>query len=58
VVFAGDAVRTSKGRLVQMPGFLISDKEEALATTRLIESLRPRLVCPGHGAPDRPVGAS
>ena len=53
VVFVGDAVRTSKGRLVQMPGFLTSDKQDALATARLIESLRPRLVCPGHGAPDR-----
>jgi glyoxylase-like metal-dependent hydrolase (beta-lactamase superfamily II) len=57
VVFAGDAVRISKGRLVQMPAFLISDKDEALATARLIESLRPRLVCPGHGAPDRLTAA-
>lgn len=56
VVFAGDAVRVSKGRLVQMPGLLISDKEQALATARVIESLRPRLVCPGHGAPDRLAG--
>lgn len=53
VVFAGDAVRVSKGRLVQMPWFLISDKQKALATADLIASRRPRLVCPGHGAPGR-----
>ncbi len=53
VVFSGDAVRLSKGRLAQFPGFLISDKEQALATAALIERMRPRLVCPGHGAPGR-----
>jgi len=53
VIFAGDAVRVSKGRLVQMPRLLISDKAQALATTELIASRRPRLVCPGHGAPGR-----
>lgn len=53
VVFAGDAVRVSKGKLVQMPGFLISDKGQALATADLIAARKPRLVAPGHGAPGR-----
>ncbi|WP_158866864.1 MBL fold metallo-hydrolase [Leifsonia sp. AG29] len=53
VVFAGDSVRVSKGRLVQMPGLLTSDKTQALATADLIASRSPRLVCPGHGAPGR-----
>ena len=53
VVFCGDAVRVQDGRLVQFPSFLISDKDAALATTELITSLRPRLICPGHGKPDR-----
>ncbi|WP_431279075.1 MBL fold metallo-hydrolase [Leifsonia poae] len=55
VVFVGDAVMVRGGRLRQLPGFLISDKDAALATTALIESLHPRLVCPGHGKPDRLV---
>lgn len=53
VVFAGDAVRVSNGRLAQMPWFLISDEAQAKATTELIASLRPRLVCPGHGQAGR-----
>lgn len=53
VVFAGDAVLVSKGRLRQMPGLLTSDKAQARATQTLIASLHPRLVCPGHGAPGR-----
>jgi len=53
VVFAGDAVMVSKGRLRQMPSVLTSDKRQALETEHLIASLRPRLVCPGHGAPGR-----
>ncbi len=53
VAFVGDAVLIRKGRLRQMPGLLISDKQDARETQRLIEALNPRLVCPGHGAPDR-----
>ncbi|WP_223693448.1 MBL fold metallo-hydrolase [Leifsonia poae] len=53
VVFVGDAAMMRRGRLVQLPAPLISDRDAALATTDLIASLRPRLVCPGHGRPDR-----
>lgn len=51
VVFSGDAVRLSKGALEQFPAFLISDTGQALETAALIAGMRPRLVCPGHGAP-------
>jgi glyoxylase-like metal-dependent hydrolase (beta-lactamase superfamily II) len=53
VAFVGDAVLIRNGRLRQLPGPLISDKKDALATADLIASLHPRLVCPGHGSPDR-----
>jgi glyoxylase-like metal-dependent hydrolase (beta-lactamase superfamily II) len=51
--FIGDAARVSHGRLVHFPGFLISDREQAEATLNAIADLRPRLVLPGHGRPDR-----
>jgi hydroxyacylglutathione hydrolase len=51
VVFCGDAARLKDGRLMQFPSFLISDKAEAVESELLIASLRPRLVCPGHGKP-------
>jgi hydroxyacylglutathione hydrolase len=51
VVFCGDAARLKDGRLMQFPSFLISDKVEAVESELLIASLRPRLVCPGHGKP-------
>lgn len=53
VAFIGDAARVSKGRLVHFPGFLISDHAAADATLAAITASAPRLVCPGHGAPDR-----
>ncbi|MGN7798853.1 MBL fold metallo-hydrolase [Leifsonia sp. 22587] len=53
IVFAGDSVRVSKGRLVQMPGVLTSDRAQAEETERLIAARSPRLVCPGHGKPGR-----
>lgn len=58
VAFVGDAVLIRNGRLHQLPGLLISDREDARATAGLIASLRPRLVCPGHGAPDRMAAAA
>lgn len=56
--FIGDAARVSGGRLVHFPGFLISDRAQADATIHAIESWRPRLILPGHGAPDRLTPAS
>lgn len=53
VAFIGDAARISNGRLVHFPGFLISDRAAADATLTAIAASAPRLVCPGHGAPDR-----
>lgn len=53
VAFIGDAGRVSKGRLVHFPGFLISDRGAADATLAAITASAPRLVCPGHGSPDR-----
>ncbi|WP_295122069.1 MBL fold metallo-hydrolase [uncultured Leifsonia sp.] len=53
VAFIGDAARVSKGRLVHFPGFLISDRATADATLAAIVASAPRLVCPGHGSPDR-----
>lgn len=51
VALIGDAARVSRGRLVHFPGFLISDREAADATLEALAARRPRLVCPGHGAP-------
>lgn len=53
VAFIGDAARVSRGRLVHFPGFLISDRSAADATLAAIAASAPRLVCPGHGSPDR-----
>lgn len=53
VAFIGDAARIADGRLVHFPGFLISDRDQADATIAAIAASRPRLVCPGHGLPDR-----
>jgi glyoxylase-like metal-dependent hydrolase (beta-lactamase superfamily II) len=53
VAFIGDAGRVSKGRLVHFPGFLISDRGAADATLAAITASAPRLVCPGHGSPER-----
>lgn len=53
VAFIGDAASVSHGRLVHLPGFLISDRPAADATLAALAALRPRLVCPGHGAPAR-----
>jgi glyoxylase-like metal-dependent hydrolase (beta-lactamase superfamily II) len=57
VAFIGDAGRLSRGRLVHLPGLLISDRAAADATLAAITASRPRLVLPGHGAPGRLVGA-
>ncbi|MFF2050651.1 MBL fold metallo-hydrolase [Leifsonia sp. NPDC058194] len=57
VSLIGDAARISHGELVHFPGFLISDRTQADATLAAIAASRPRLVCPGHGAPDRLVGS-
>ncbi|WP_348789787.1 MBL fold metallo-hydrolase [Leifsonia sp. NPDC080035] len=51
--FIGDAARVSGGRLVNFPGFLISDRAQADATIAAISASRPRLILPGHGVPDR-----
>lgn len=53
VALIGDAGRMSRGRLVHLPGFLISNREQADATLAMIAALQPRLVLPGHGAPGR-----
>lgn len=53
VALIGDAARVSGGRLVHFPSFLISDRVAAEATLQALAARRPRLVCPGHGAPDR-----
>ncbi|WP_431246257.1 MBL fold metallo-hydrolase [Leifsonia xyli] len=63
VAFIGDAGLVSKGRLVHLPGPLISDRAQADATLAAITALRPRLVLPGHGRPGRldrpdPAGGS
>ncbi|MFE4948988.1 MBL fold metallo-hydrolase [Leifsonia sp. NPDC056665] len=55
VAFIGDAARVSGGRLVHLPGLLISDRAAADATLAAIAASAPRLVCPGHGAPARLV---
>lgn len=55
VALIGDAARVSDGKLVHFPGFLISDRAAADATLAAITASRPRLVCPGHGSPDRLV---
>lgn len=53
VLFSGDAVTVKAGRLSQFAGFLITDKAQAIETEQLVRSRAPRLICPGHGAPDR-----
>lgn len=53
VLFSGDAVTVKSGQLSQFPAFLITDKRQALDAERLIRGRSPRLICPGHGAPDR-----
>ncbi|NUP74249.1 MAG: MBL fold metallo-hydrolase [Sinomonas sp.] len=49
VVFAGDAVLGTDGGFRQMPGFLTNDREQALASEKLIAGLGARWFCPGHG---------
>ncbi|MDQ4504530.1 MBL fold metallo-hydrolase [Sinomonas sp. ASV322] len=49
VVFAGDAVLGTPRGFRQLPGFLTSDRDQALASERLIEGLGARWFCPGHG---------
>lgn len=53
VALIGDAALVREGRLVPFPSALISEPERAEATVAAIAEARPRLVCPGHGAPDR-----
>jgi glyoxylase-like metal-dependent hydrolase (beta-lactamase superfamily II) len=53
VAFVGDAGLVSKGRLIHLPGMLISDKGQADATLAAITAMRPRLILPGHGRPGR-----
>ena len=53
VLFIGDAARIGNGRLVHFPRLLISDRTQADETLALIAASHPRLVCPGHGSPDR-----
>jgi glyoxylase-like metal-dependent hydrolase (beta-lactamase superfamily II) len=53
VAFIGDAGIMSRGRLINLPAMLISDKGQADATLAAITAMRPRLVLPGHGRAGR-----
>ncbi|MBW8871641.1 MAG: MBL fold metallo-hydrolase [Leifsonia sp.] len=53
VAFIGDAGIMSRGRLINLPGMLISDQGQADATLAAITAMRPRLVLPGHGRAGR-----
>ena len=49
-LFCGDAAMVREdGTLKQFPGFLITDKTLALATTTALEALDASWICPGHG---------
>ncbi len=51
LLFAGDAVRESKGRLSLPPAMLNLDTRQALASVRALAALEIEACLPGHGAP-------
>jgi len=51
LLFAGDAVRESNGRLSLPPAMLNHDSRQALASVRALASMDIEACLPGHGAP-------
>lgn len=51
LLFAGDAVRASKGRLALSPAMLNYDTAMALQSVRTLAALEMDACLPGHGAP-------
>lgn len=48
ILFAGDAIRHERGRLVVSHGLNTWDEAQACRSARRLAALRPTLVCPGH----------
>ncbi len=48
VLFAGDAIRHERGRLVVSHGINTWDQKQACASALRLAELNPTLVCPGH----------
>jgi glyoxylase-like metal-dependent hydrolase (beta-lactamase superfamily II) len=53
ILFAGDAMLVSKGKLSWSDGPFTQDYAEGLRTVRKLEGLNPSVVCCGHGNPVR-----
>ena len=53
ILFAGDAMLVSKGKLSWSEGPFTQDYAEGLKTVRKLEALNPSVVCCGHGNPVR-----
>ena len=49
VLFAGDSMRASKGRLVTSSGANTIDEDAAKASVAVQRALQPKFVCVGHG---------